>query len=96
MVNRPDSKPVPTQYNTTQERKYFHASSGIRNHYPSVRAMQHHALLKVIILYSVIVIYLRQIKLEIKLRDNHLHLVPRSKNSWSYTCTPQYAFWRGA
>jgi hypothetical protein len=22
----------------------------------------------------------------------HLHLVPRSKNAWSYTSTPQYAF----
>jgi hypothetical protein len=22
----------------------------------------------------------------------HLHLVPRSKNEWNYTCTPQYAF----
>jgi hypothetical protein len=22
----------------------------------------------------------------------HLHLVPRSKNEWSYTSTPQYAF----
>jgi hypothetical protein len=22
----------------------------------------------------------------------HLHLVPRSKNDWSYTSTPQYAF----
>jgi hypothetical protein len=24
--------------------------------------------------------------------DRHLHLVPRSKNEWSYTPTPQYAF----
>jgi len=23
---------------------------------------------------------------------NHLYLVPRSKNAWSYTSTPQYAF----
>jgi len=22
----------------------------------------------------------------------HLHLVPRSKNEWSYTSTPQYVF----
>jgi len=22
----------------------------------------------------------------------HLHLVPKSKNAWNYTSTPQYAF----
>jgi hypothetical protein len=26
----------------------------------------------------------------------HLHLVPKSKNAWSYTSTPQYASSRGA
>jgi hypothetical protein len=25
----------------------------------------------------------------------HLHLVPKSKNAWSYTSTPQYAFMVG-
>jgi hypothetical protein len=26
------------------------------------------------------------------IKEQHLHLVPRSKNEWTYTCTPQYAF----
>jgi hypothetical protein len=26
----------------------------------------------------------------------HLHLVPRSKNEWSYTSTPNTLSWRGA
>jgi hypothetical protein len=44
--NQPDARPLPTQDNTTQKNadKHIHASNGIRNHDPNVRAVEDGAL----------------------------------------------------
>jgi hypothetical protein len=43
-----------------------------------------------VVIIDAVLIFIKQ--LICTLMTTHLHLVPRSKNEWSYTSTPQYAF----